>query len=370
VAAVPNTVTVNGHALSSNVVVSASDITTGTLPHAQLPALVSADIPANASNTTGTASNLSGTPALPNGTTATTQTAGDATTKLATDAFVSTAVSAEATARANADSLLLSITTAASTYAPLSGTASGLTAGNATNWGSYGGVPAAGTSGGTANSIIRSDANGYTYFYYINSTCPNSENAAVGQVITTNGSDNYFRKSSIGSFTTYLSGTAASLTAGAANTLHSTAGNGTYNWSGQGGQPSWLWGSNDGTNFYVWNPSNFSVNYANSAGTATTCNSWNAASSIATNGYQKLSNGLIIQWGFCNGTSTASQLVYFPVAFPTACCSVQNTLYTGALQSRSGGDNNDTVCSVSLSYFYLRTDGIPTQGGYWLAIGY
>jgi hypothetical protein len=41
-----------------------------------------------ANNTSGTASNLSGTPALPNGVTATTQTAGDSTTKLATDAFV------------------------------------------------------------------------------------------------------------------------------------------------------------------------------------------------------------------------------------------------------------------------------------------
>ena len=40
----------------------------------------------------------------------------------------------------------------------------------------------------------------------------------------------------------------------------------TWNWSGQGGQPAWLWGSNDGTNMYVWNPSAFSVNYANSAG--------------------------------------------------------------------------------------------------------
>lgn len=39
-----------------------------------------------------------------------------------------------------------------------------------------------------------------------------------------------------------------------------------FNWAGQGGQPTWLWGSNDGQNFFVWNPSNFSVNYANSAG--------------------------------------------------------------------------------------------------------
>lgn len=43
-------------------------------------------------NTTGTASNLSGTPALPNGTTATTQATGDNTTKIATDAFVIDAI--------------------------------------------------------------------------------------------------------------------------------------------------------------------------------------------------------------------------------------------------------------------------------------
>jgi hypothetical protein len=36
-------------------------------------------------------------------------------------------------------------------------------------------------------------------------------------------------------------------------------------WAGQGGQPTWLLGSNDGINWYVWNPSNFSVNYAANA---------------------------------------------------------------------------------------------------------
>lgn len=43
-----------------------------------------------------------------------------------------------------------------------------------------------------------------------------------------------------------------------------------FNWSGQGGQPTWLWGGNDGVNMYVYNPANFSVNYANSAGNANT----------------------------------------------------------------------------------------------------
>ena len=55
-----NTTTVNGHALTGNVTVSAADINVGTLPHSQLPALVSGDIPNNAANTTGTAGSLMG----------------------------------------------------------------------------------------------------------------------------------------------------------------------------------------------------------------------------------------------------------------------------------------------------------------------
>ncbi len=46
---------------------NASNITSGTLPHAQLPALVSADIPNNSANTTGTAANVTGTVAVANG---------------------------------------------------------------------------------------------------------------------------------------------------------------------------------------------------------------------------------------------------------------------------------------------------------------
>lgn len=44
----------------------------------------------------------------------------------------------------------------------------------------------------------------------------------------------------------------------------------TFIWKGQGGQPEWLWGGNEATRdkMYVYNPANFSVNYANSAGSA------------------------------------------------------------------------------------------------------
>lgn len=39
-----------------------------------------------------------------------------------------------------------------------------------------------------------------------------------------------------------------------------------WHWSGQDGQPSWIWGGNSSNNYYVYNPSNFKVSYANSAG--------------------------------------------------------------------------------------------------------
>jgi len=68
----------------------------GSAGAATFRAMVAADVPTLNQNTTGTAANLSGTPALPNGTTATTQATSDNTTKLATDAFVNSYFGAQA----------------------------------------------------------------------------------------------------------------------------------------------------------------------------------------------------------------------------------------------------------------------------------
>lgn len=46
----------------------------------------------------------------------------------------------------------------------------------------------------------------------------------------------------------------------------------TFNWAGKGGQPTWLWGGENGEDMYVYNPSNFSVNYAASAGNSAKVN--------------------------------------------------------------------------------------------------
>jgi hypothetical protein len=108
--------------------------------------------------------------------------------------------------------------------ASLSGTAT-----TATNWGAYGAVPAAGASFATANTIARSDSNGYVYTGYISSNTANSENpATVGQVIVTNGSDNFYRKASIAHLTGRLSGTAPiSITGNAATATNAASINGT-----------------------------------------------------------------------------------------------------------------------------------------------
>lgn len=43
---------------------------------------------------------------------------------------------------------------------------------------------------------------------------------------------------------------------------NSSGGDINFHWYGKGGQPTWLWGGEDGINMYVYNPANFSVNYA------------------------------------------------------------------------------------------------------------
>lgn len=53
-----------------------------------------------------------------------------------------------------------------------------------------------------------------------------------------------------------------------------------FNWSGQAGQPTWLWGGNSQHSYYVYNPSNFRVAYAASAGNADTLDGEHANSFV------------------------------------------------------------------------------------------
>jgi hypothetical protein len=91
----------NAAASCSTDATNASNIGSGTLNHARLPALLSGDIPANAANTSGSAASLSAASALPSGTTATTQSQADSSTKVATTAYVDTGLGGKAASNAS-----------------------------------------------------------------------------------------------------------------------------------------------------------------------------------------------------------------------------------------------------------------------------
>lgn len=81
----------------------------------------------------------------------------------------------------------------------------------------------------------------------------------------------------------------------ASQLLRADGGVAAFNWSGQSGQPTWLWGGNSQHSYYVYNPSNFRVAYAASAGNADTLDGEHA-NSFATAGHNHDSRYVKI-WG-------------------------------------------------------------------------
>lgn len=126
-----------------------------------------------------------------------------------------------------------------------------------------------------------------------------------------------------------------------------------FNWSGKDGQPTWLWGGEDGTDMYVYNPSNFSVNYARSAGSANSV-AWGkisgkpslvsvASAYNATNGYCKLSDGTIFQYHkIPNGTSYGRHDITWKIPF-------SSTNYVVMTHSVTYTSQITTMCQVNIS---------------------
>lgn len=78
--------------------------------------------------------------------------------------------------------------------------------------------------------------------------------------------------------------------------LRADGGIATFNWSGQSGQPTWLWGGNNQHSYYVYNPSNFRVAYASSAGNADTVDGYHATSGRTFDGNINWSNNWNDTW--------------------------------------------------------------------------
>ena len=92
--------------------------------------------------------------------------------------------------------------------------------------------------------------------------------------------------------------------------------------------------------------------------------------SHAANGYQKLPNGLIIQWG-----SNVTSFVSFPVTFPNACLAVtassQRSL--GAAEAVSVACSSIGATGFALNARYITSGAVATDaanGCGWIAVGY
>lgn len=108
-----------------------------------------------------------------------------------------------------------------------------------------------------------------------------------------------------------------------------------FHWSGQKGQPTWLWGGNDSGDMYVYNPSNFNVNYATTAGNGTV----NFQTKVTTDGYfgaVRFGNGVQICWFTMKSTRNRTFLLPFAdinyaIAFSGGYCwlNISNRTTTG-----------------------------------------
>lgn len=106
-------------------------------------------------------------------------------------------------------------------------------------------------------------------------------------------------------------------------------------WNGQSGQPTWLWGGNDASNMYVYNPSNFSVNYATTAGNGTV----DFQTKVTTDGQfgaVRFGNGVQICWFTMKNTRNRTFLLPFAdknyaIAFSGGYCwvNINNRTTTG-----------------------------------------
>ena len=87
--------------------------------------------------------------------------------------------------------------------------------------------------------------------------------------------------------------------------------------------------------------------------------------SKAVSGYQKLPGGLILQWG-SQVNNVNGGVITFPIAFPTACASVQATF-----SSTDTSVYAPVLQNISASGFTQATyNTLTTVSFYWFAIGY
>lgn len=90
--------------------------------------------------------------------------------------------------------------------------------------------------------------------------------------------------------------------------------------------------------------------------------------SVAQNGYYKLPNGLIIQWGkvVASIPDDYTNTVTFPIAFPTSALMVT----CSPIKPRTGGRTDYAIWSLSATQLVFLNDADTIDGFFWFALGY
>ena len=158
-----------------------------------------------------------------------------------------------------------------------------------------------------------------------------------------------------GSFT--VNNVAYAVNAGRAYPKRADGTNININWDGQGGQPTWLVGGNNGIDFYVYNPSNFRVSYANSSGSCTGNASTATKASQNSSGHS-LDNTIVKGISINGRTITVTKLDGSSYTLTTQD---NNTTYSAGTNMVLSGTTFSTSLTPSFAYI--------TIGGQTISIG-
>lgn len=102
---------------------------------------------------------------------------------------------------------------------------------------------------------------------------------------------------------------------------------------------------------------------------------WNSGSYFSQNGYQKFSNGLMLQWGYVGGSATASYRVRMPMSFCNTTYSVFATVNKpssdNCIYSASPLATNKTISAFNINRNYASggSIGLSQESWQWFAVG-
>lgn len=128
-----------------------------------------------------------------------------------------------------------------------------------------------------------------------------------------------------------------------------------------------------GDKIYKLNSSNTFVNAGLGVGEVI---DWNSGSNLSQNGYQKFSNGLMLQWGRVGGSSTVSYSVTMPTSFYNTEYKIFAIVYKprsdSAIYSASPIDDSTKTVSrfcINRNYASGGSTGLSHESWDWFAIG-